>query len=254
MCYNGPTVAHLIEEVYGALSSIVEYATRSTYIIERAILTPLNENVDALNKLINDKYVFTKHDGLPAQHHVYYSADSMVHGEQHGIYPTKFLNTLSFSSVPPHELHSQEGCPIILLRNMTSGLNNGTRLIVIQLMQHVIVAKVATGLAKGQRVFIPRLSITPSDIERMPFTLRRCQFPVRPAFAMTINKAQGQTLKMVGIFLPKPVFTHGKLYVAMSRIGCPKGVKLLVTDGWEDAHEDAPIGVYTRNVVYTEVL
>jgi len=77
---------------------------------------------------------------------------------------------------------------------------------------------------------------------------------VRPAFGMTINKAQGQTLKMVVIFLPKPVFTHGQLYVAMSRIGCPKGVKLLVTDGWEDAHEDAPAGVYIRNVVYTEVL
>jgi hypothetical protein len=59
---------------------------------------------------------------------------------------------------------------------------------------------------------------------------------------------------MVGIFLPKPVFTHGQLYVAMSRIGCPKGVKLLVTNGWKDAHEDALAGVYTRNVVYTEVL
>jgi ATP-dependent DNA helicase PIF1 len=71
---------------------------------------------------------------------------------------------------------------------------------------------------------------------------------------MTINKAQGQTLKMVSIFLPKPVFTHGQLYVAMSRIGCLEGVKLLVTDGWKDAHEDAPVGVYTHNVVYTEVL
>jgi len=40
----------------------------------------------------------------------------------------------------------------------------------------------------------------------------------------------------------------------MSRIRCPEGVKLLVTDGWEDAHEDAPVGVYTRNVIYTEVL
>jgi ATP-dependent DNA helicase PIF1 len=254
MCYNGLTVADLIEEVYGALSSIVEYVTRSAYIIERAILTPLNEDVDALNKLINDKYAFTKHDGSPAQHRVYYSADSVVHGEQHGIYPTEFLNTLSFSGVPPHELHLQEGCPIILLRNMTNGLANGTRLIVIQLMQHVIEVEVATGPTKGQRVFIPRLSITPSDTERMPFTLRRRQFPVRPAFAMTINKAQGQTLKMVGIFLPKPVFTHGQLYVAMSRIGCPEGVKLLVTDGWEDVHEDAPTGVYIRNVVYTEVL
>jgi ATP-dependent DNA helicase PIF1 len=184
---------------------------------------------------------------------VYYNVDSVVHGEQHGIYPTEFLNTLSFSGVPPHELHLQEGCPIILLHNMTSGLANGTRLIVIQLMQHVIETKVATGPAKGQQVFIPRLSITPLDTERMPFTLRCRQFPVCPAFAMTINKAQGQTLKMVGIFLPKPVFTHGQLYVAMSRIGCPEGMKLLVIVGWEDAH-DAPAGVYTRNVVYTEVL
>ncbi len=231
MCCNGPTVVDLIEEVYGALSSIVEYATKSAYIIEHAILTPLNEDVDALNKLINDKYAFTKHDGSPAQHCVYYNVDSVVHGEQHDIYPTEFLNTLSFSGIPPHELHLQEGCPIILLRNMTSSLANGTRLIVIQLMQHVIEAKVATGPAKGQRVFIPRLSITPSDTERMPFTPRRHQFLLRPVFAMTINKAQGHTLKMVGIFLPKPVFTHGQLYVAMSRIGCPKGVKLLVTDG-----------------------
>jgi ATP-dependent DNA helicase PIF1 len=74
---------------------------------------------------------------------------------------------------------------------MTSGLANGTRFIVIQLMQHVIEAEVATGPAKGQRVFIPRLSITPSDTERMPFTLRHRQFPVRLAFAMTISKAQG---------------------------------------------------------------
>jgi hypothetical protein len=254
MCCNGPTMANLIEEVYGTLSSIVEYAARSAYIIERAIPTPLNENVDALNKLINDKYAFTKHDGSPAQHRMYYSADSVVHGEQHGIYPTEFLNTLSFSGVPPHELHLQERCPIILLCNMTSDLANGTRLIVIQFMKHVIETEVAIGPTKGQRVFIPRLSITSSNTERMPFTLRRCQFPVRPAFAMTINKAQGQTLKMVGIFLPKPVFTYGQLYVAMSRIGYPEGVKLLVTDGWKDVHEDAHAGVYTRNVVYTEVL
>jgi hypothetical protein len=66
MCRNGPTVVDLIEEVYGALSSIVEYAARFAYIIECAILTPLNEDMDALNKLINDKYAFTKHDGSPA--------------------------------------------------------------------------------------------------------------------------------------------------------------------------------------------
>jgi len=68
------------------------------------------------------------------------------------------------------------------------------------------------------------------------------------------QRRKGRHWRWLAFFLPKPVFTHGQLYVAMSCIGWPKGVKLLVTNGWEDAHEDAPVGVYTRNVVYTEVL
>jgi ATP-dependent DNA helicase PIF1 len=74
---------------------------------------------------------------------------------------------------------------------MPGGLANGTRLIVVKLMQHIINVEIATGPNKGRRVFIPRLNITPSNTERMPFTLRQRQFPLQLAFAMTINKAQG---------------------------------------------------------------
>ncbi len=98
---------------------------------------------------------------------------------------------------------------MILLRNIPGGLANGTRFIVVKLMQHIIDVEIATGPDKGRHVFIPRLSITPSNTERIPFTLRRRQFLLRPAFAMTINKAQGTTLKTVGMYLPKPVFYHG---------------------------------------------
>jgi hypothetical protein len=56
---------------------------------------------------------------------------------------------------------------------MSGGLANGTQLIVVKLMQHIIDAEIAIGPDKGRCVFIPRLSITPSDTERMPFTLRR---------------------------------------------------------------------------------
>ena len=38
------------------------------------------------------------------------------------------------------------------------------------------------------------------------------------AFAMTINKAQGQTFDRVGVWLERPVFTHGQLYVALLRV------------------------------------
>ncbi len=83
---------------------------------------------------------------------------------------------------------------MILLWNMLGGLTNGTRLIVVKLMHHIIDVEIATGLDKGRCVFIPHFNIIPSDTKRMLFFLRRRQFPLRPAFTMTINKAQGQTL------------------------------------------------------------
>jgi ATP-dependent DNA helicase PIF1 len=103
-------------------------------------------------------------DSPPAQRRTYQSADSVVQGEQRGVYPTEFLNSLSMSGVPPHTLTLQEGCPVILLRNMPGSLANGTRLIVVRLMQHIIDAEIATGPDKGRRVFIPRptsLPLTP---------------------------------------------------------------------------------------------
>jgi ATP-dependent DNA helicase PIF1 len=201
-----------------------------------------------------NRFDLTTPDDPPAQRRTYHSADSVVQGEQRGVYPTEFLNSLNMSGVPPHTLTLQEGCLVILLRNMSGGLANGTRLIVVKLMQHIIDAEIATGLDKGRRVFIPHLSITPSGMERMPFTLCRQQFPLRPAFAMTINKAQGQTLQIVGVYLPKPVFCHGQLYVAFSWCGSRRGVRVLVRGGTRATMNGAPVGVYTSNVVYRKVL
>jgi hypothetical protein len=56
---------------------------------------------------------------------------------------------------------------------MPGDLANGTQLIMVKLMQHIIDAEIATGPGKGKRVFIPCLNITPSNMERMPFTLCR---------------------------------------------------------------------------------
>ena len=45
---------------------------------------------------------------------------------------------------------------------------------------------------------------------------------------MTINKSQGQSLKKVGLYLCKPVFTHGQLYVALSRVRSVDGLRIVI--------------------------
>ena len=74
-------------------------------------------------------------------------------------------------------------------------------------------------------------------------------------FAMTINKSQGQSLSQVGVYLPNPVFSHGQLYVAISRSGCKAKTKLFIENvprvqGSLEGFQ----GVYTKNIVYAEAL
>jgi ATP-dependent exoDNAse (exonuclease V) alpha subunit len=45
---------------------------------------------------------------------------------------------------------------------------------------------------------------------------------------MIINKSQGQTLTRVGLYLKKPVFTHGQLYVAISRATSRRRLRILI--------------------------
>ena len=181
---------------------------------------------------------------FPGVVHKYLSVDS-VEDDQATLYPTEFLNSLSLSlslsGLPSHQLRLKVNSPIMLMRNLdpASGLLNGTRLVVKQLQPNVINAEICTGRHSGKHVLIPRIALRPSD-NTFPFTLRRRQFPVRAAFAMTINKSQGQTLESVGLFLPEPVFTHGQLYVALSRARSFKTITV-----WRTSSKSMPMAPYS---------
>jgi hypothetical protein len=85
-----------------------------------------------------NRFDLTTLDDTPAQHRTYHNTDFVVQCEQRGVYPIEFINSLNMLGVPSHTLTLQEGCPVILLWNMSSGLANGTRLIMVKLMQHII--------------------------------------------------------------------------------------------------------------------
>ena len=164
------------------------------------------------------------------------------------MYSVEYLNTIKLSGIPNHLIKLKVGVPIMLLRNIdqSEGLCNDTRLVVTRLLAHNIEAKIISGTNIGFRVLIPRLVLIPSDTT-FHFRFQRKQLPIRVCFAMTINKSQGQSLSRVGLFLPRPVFTHGQLYVALSRVTTRSGLRILI------CNEKGEATNLTKNIVYKEV-
>ena len=209
------------------------------WMASRAVLAPRNTRVDELNAAVTERF--------PGEAVRLLSADSLVEEAEQLDIPHEYLNTLCAPGFPPHCLMIKPGMPLMLLRNLsaTDGLCNGTRLIAGRIISpRLMEATIACGKNAGRQVLIPRLPLQPPD-DAFPFRWERRQFPVRPGFAMTVNKAQGQTLGRVAVFLEEPVFSHGQLYVAASRVGRPADLRIALPRGGQGA---------TPNVVYTEVM
>ncbi|XP_019158196.1 PREDICTED: uncharacterized protein LOC109154911 [Ipomoea nil] len=219
--------------------------TDPEHLLGRAILAPTLDVVNAVND-----YMTELHN---AESRSYYSSDAVCKADgDNGIFgdvhTPEFLNSIRVSGLPNHTLTLKIGSPVMLMRNIDHllGLCNGTRLIITKLADHVIEGEILTGPNKGTKVLIPRMSMAPSD-PRLPFKFQRRQFPLMLSYAMTINKSQGQTLTHVGLVLKKPVFVHGQLYVAASRVNNPDGLKILI------AKDSSSTTTSTTNVVYHEV-
>ncbi|XP_052623734.1 uncharacterized protein LOC128129080 [Lactuca sativa] len=142
---NDP-IGSLIEFVY---PSILDNYNNTSYFQERAILAPKNEVVQEINDRLLLKF--------PGDEVEYLSSDNL--------YSPDVLNGLKVSGLPNHKLVLKIGVPIMLLRNIhqKNGLCNGTRLQVISLGKRVIEARILSGTNIGNRTFIPRMSLTPSE-------------------------------------------------------------------------------------------
>ena len=209
----------------------------------RAILAPTHKSVNTINNLLVNQ--------TPGAVFAFFSSDMLDNPADTVRFNVEYLNTLAPTGMPTHKLQLKTGMPVMLLRNLNAkdGLCNGTKLIFnCAYSNKLLQCSITDGQHAGRSVLIPRVQLNPKE-GLYPFPWTRRQFPLRPAYSMTINKSQGQTLKHVGIWLQEPVFSHGQLYVAISRVGCPLNLHFALTSSCKETDLS-----YTRNVVYREVL
>ncbi|KAG1084343.1 hypothetical protein G6F42_021824 [Rhizopus arrhizus] len=117
------------------------------------------------------------------------------------------------------ELNLKIGMPIMLTQNLNVSLGwvNGAIATIFEVDEdNIDLKKYADNGSDDdddeQLYWVQRIS------RQVPGTsYARSQFPIVPAFATTIHKAQSATIDCVGIFLDH-MLTHGQLYVAMSRV------------------------------------
>ena len=224
------TLDHLISKVYDDADRMDD----PLYIGQRTILCTTNVHVDSINDLMINRC-----RGISK---TYLSLDTVHNSDYELTYSTEFLNSLNISGMPPHKLTFKVGTPVIFIRSTEAPITvNGTRAVVTALMDNLIEVRISAGFYTGEMILVPRLSpmAQVDHIKNVP--LCRVQFLIKPVYAMTINKSQGQTFRCIGIDLTRQCFNHGMLYVALSRVGSPNDIFILN-------------GRITANPVYNEIL
>ena len=184
--------------------------------VSRSILCPTNRQVDLYNKELLKRIV--------GQERNYLSADSIKEAIDAGVItPDGYIDYHKVNTppgLPPHNLLLKVNGVYRLMRNISvdRGLVKNCRVIVKTLGSSVISVQVITkNGALPEEVILLRITFTYS-IPGSGFTLCRRQFPLAPAYATTFNSCQGLTLDKVGVDATNPVFSHGQLYTALSRI------------------------------------
>ena len=103
-------------------------------------------------------------------------------------YPVEFLKSLTISDLQVHKIVLKVDCIVLLIRNLNTkeALVNGTRMRIKFMYRNEINCEILTGTAYNKRILIPFINVTYSA-SILPFNLQRTQFPIIPAFAMTIS-------------------------------------------------------------------
>ena len=227
----------MIDDVFGDLAVLSRTplsdlaAHRS---LHSAILCPIHTSVDAINARCLQKW--------EGETFVKYAIDTAEKDYEQSMVTLEHLTIRSPTGSPPARLELKIGMPLVMLRNMSEELMNGTRMLLLDIKTNVLQCLILNGRFPDRIVYIPRFLFKHEGPDQ-PLTWYRRQYPVKPCWALTINKSQAQTLQRTAVCLvevtnngddsisvePIDVFSHGQLYVGLSRCGDPDKVCIYTT-------------------------
>jgi hypothetical protein len=216
-----------------------------TSCLGRGIVAPTNQQANDYNTILLNR--------VQGAHKVYFAADTLKEAAESGLMSqTATLDYVARHTppgLPPHRLLIKTNGIFRLLRNFSveHQLVKNVRVLVTDVGQRVVTVKVLrdrpqSEQASEEEFIIPRINFTHEL--HSGHTLLRRQFPLAAAYCTTFHSCQGLTYSKIGIDLTRPVFTHGQLYTALSRVRRREDAKLCMREGEST----------TPNITYNELL
>lgn len=217
------------------------------------ILCSTNESVDLWNTVAQD---LNRNDAHLLRSKDTFSEVDDVHGHIKKMLSKALLNEFKKSGIPNHELILKVGDICLITRAIKSlELANNSRVQIVSIFTHSVEIK-TIGEDSERTLRIPRIPFKFRLKYGSSYQLTRTQFPLRLAYAMTYNKCQSQTLMKVLLDITNPPFSHGQLYVPLSRVHDSTKIAIYLRRDQLSPSLDTTTGFMPmiENIVYQEVL
>ena len=213
------TLANLIASVYG--NDMTSVSSSRRLIMAFTLQTCKEINDACMAAVPGEAVIASAHDDTRDNRHS-------------DLYNEDYLAALPLHGVPPATLTLKTGARYMITKNYdpSVGACNGTMCELLQASRYMCQVKIQSGIHVGRVICLPRCSCHVSrENSGLPFDFTRVQFPLQPAYCVSVHKSQGQSLTRIGLIIDQDSFAHGQVYTALSRTSGWDNITVLLPEG-----------------------
>lgn len=212
----------------------------------RVYLAVLNVEARIFNTYVLEK--------MAGESRTYYSSNVIKETNVHdgrNLPVDNYLNHVECSGVPLHRVEVKVGAICALMQNISfkDGLVKNSKVVVVSMHpRHVMIKTIPRDGSAPKHFALTKRTFEFRQSEGAGYSILRRQIPLKLAYANTFNGCQSQTLDRIVVDIRNPVFSHGQLYTALSRVRSQRDVRLRQLLEYPVQAEQV------KNIVYDELL